>query len=58
MPLGEATELDELGLARFQGQAKLPQPFAQGLLEAQGILPILETLDEVIDIPHQISLAP
>lgn len=47
MPLGKATEFDELRLVRFQGQAELPQPFAQGRLEAQGILPILETHDEV-----------
>jgi len=58
VPLSKATELDELGLARLQGQAELPQPFAQGLLDAQGIFAVLEAHNKVIDIPHQVSLAP
>ncbi len=56
--VGITTELDELGLARLQGQAKLSQPFAQGRLEAQGIFPVLETHNKVIDVPHQVGLAP
>ena len=33
MPLGEATELDELGLVRFQSQFKLSQTLAQNILD-------------------------
>jgi hypothetical protein len=33
MSLRKATEFDELGLGRFQSQAKLPQSLAQRLLD-------------------------
>jgi len=33
MPLRVPTELDELGLGRFQGQVELSQPFAQCILD-------------------------
>jgi len=32
MSLREPAKFDELGLGRFQGQAELSQPFAQGVL--------------------------
>ena len=35
MPLREPAKFDELGLGRFQGQAELSQPFAQGVLDAR-----------------------
>ena len=38
MSLREPAKFDELGLGRFQGQAELSQPFAQGVLDAKGIL--------------------
>ena len=58
MPLSKATEFDQLGLARLQGQAELPQPFAQSLLDTQGILPVLETHHKVVDVAHQVGFTP
>jgi hypothetical protein len=55
VPLGKATELDELGLARLQCEAKLPQALAKGILDAKRIRAILEAQHEIIDIAHQVS---
>src|SRR5579863_1059205 len=52
-----ATEFDEFGLLRFQGQAKLPQSFAQRILDAKRILAILKAQHKVVDVSHQIGLA-
>src|SRR5258708_37507402 len=49
MSLREPAKFDEFGLGRLQGQAELSQPFAQGVLDAYGILSILETHHKVVD---------
>ena len=59
MPLREPAKFDELGLGRFQGQAELSQPFAQGVLDATGILSILETHHKVVvDVSDHVGLSP
>ncbi len=55
VPLGKATEFDELGLARLQGKAKLSRPFAEGIVNAERIRAILEAQHEIIDIAHQVG---
>ena len=57
LPLCEAPKLNQFGLGRFQGEAELPQSFAQHLLDPKSIRPILEAHHKVVDIPHQIGLA-
>jgi hypothetical protein len=52
--LCESTKFDELGLARFQGQAELPQPLAQSLLNAKGIVSVLETQHKVVDVSQHV----
>jgi len=39
MSLRKATKFDELGLGRFQSQAKLPQSLAQRLLDPDATRP-------------------
>src|SRR5262249_2365451 len=56
--LRKATKFDELGLPRFQGQAKLPQSLTQYVLDAKSILAILKTQHKGVDVSHQIGLAP
>jgi hypothetical protein len=58
MLLREPAKFDQLGLGRFEGQAKLSQPFAQGVLDAKGILSILETHYKVVDVPDHVDLSP
>src|SRR5437870_8047091 len=58
MSLREPAKFDELGLGRFQGQAELSQPFAQGVLNAKGILSILETHHKVVDVSDHVGLSP
>src|ERR1700740_959892 len=53
-----ATKFDEFGFRLCQGQAKLPQSLAQYLLDSKGIRAILETQHKVVDVSHQIGLAP
>jgi hypothetical protein len=50
MPLGKSTKFDELGLCRFQCQAKLLQALAQGSLDTKCILSKLETQHKVVNI--------
>jgi hypothetical protein len=52
MSLRKATKFDELGLGRFQSQAKLPQSLAQRLLDAESICAILETHHKVVDVSY------
>src|SRR5215472_5841921 len=54
--LRKATKFNELGLLRFQGQAKLPQSLAQYILDANSVLTILETQHKVVNVSHQIGL--
>jgi hypothetical protein len=53
VPLGNPTELDARGLGRLQGQATLPQPLAQRLLNPSGSRPPLKAHHHVIAVPHQ-----
>src|ERR1035437_2577842 len=57
MSLREPAKLDYLRLGRLKSEAKLPQPSAQGVLNAEGVRAILETDHKVIDIAHQIGFA-
>jgi hypothetical protein len=54
----EAAKFDELGLRRLQSQAESSQPFHKRLLNTKSVRAILETQQEVIDIPHHAGLAP
>jgi hypothetical protein len=56
--LCESTKFDELGLGRFQGQAELPQPLAQSLLNSKGIFSVLETQHKVVDVSQHVGFAP
>jgi hypothetical protein len=56
--LGKATNVDEFGLRLRQGQAKLPQPLAQDLLDTKSIRATLETRHKVVDVSRRIGLAP
>src|SRR6266481_5610644 len=58
MSLREPAKFDEFGLGRFQGQAELSQPFAQGVLDAYGILSILEAHHKVVDVSDHVGLSP
>src|SRR5260370_32884481 len=58
MLLREPAKFDELGLGWFQGQTGLPQPLAQGVLDAKGILSILETYHKVVDVSAHVGLSP
>jgi hypothetical protein len=55
--LRKATKIDELGFARFQGQAKPLQSLAQYFLDTKSLRAILETQHKIFDVPHQIRLA-
>jgi hypothetical protein len=57
MPLCEATKFNQFGLGRFQGQAELPQPFVQHLLDPQRIRTILEAHHKVVDIGLNLAKA-
>jgi hypothetical protein len=52
MSLRKATKFDELGLGRFQSQAKPPQSLAQRLLDPESVCAILETHYKVVDVSH------
>jgi hypothetical protein len=52
MSLRKATKFDELGLGRFQSQAKLPQSLAQRLLDPESVRAILEAQHKVVDVSH------
>jgi hypothetical protein len=51
-------KFDQFGFRRFQSQAESPQPLHKRLLNTKSVRAILETQQEVIDIPHHAGLAP
>ena len=56
VPLCKSAKLDELGLARLQGQRKFIEALAKDGLNSFSIFPILEANHKVIDVPDQIGL--
>ena len=58
MVLREPAKFDQFGLGRFERKVELAEPFAQGVLEAQGILAKLKAHHKVVDISRQVGFAP
>ena len=57
VPLGTSPALDELGLGRFQCEAKLSHPLAQRLLDPPGIRPTRAAHHKVVEGPHPLGFA-